>query len=75
MCVMLDRSGPLYQAIYTQRTSCERINSQAKALGIERPKLRNGRSIAHLNTLIYILINMKALARAKSMNKGLLPMN
>ena len=75
MRVLLDRSGPLYHAIYTQRTSCERINSQAKALGIERPTLRNGQSIAHLNTLIYILINLKALHRAKSINTRLLLLN
>ncbi|GHO80456.1 hypothetical protein KSD_82270 [Ktedonobacter sp. SOSP1-85] len=49
MRVLLDRSSPLYKAVYTQRTSCERINSQAKELGIERPRLRNRRSIANLN--------------------------
>jgi hypothetical protein len=73
--VTLDRDGPLYQAIYPQRISCERINSQAKELGIERPKVRNGRSIANLNTLIYLIINVRALQRAKSINKGLLQMN
>lgn len=72
MRVMLDRSTPLYKAIYTQRTSCERINSQAKELGIERPKVRNGRSVANLNTLIYLIINVRALSRAKSINRGLL---
>ncbi len=51
----LDRQSPLYKAIYTQRTCCERINSQAQALGIERPKVRNGRSVANLNTLIYLV--------------------
>ena len=30
MRITLDREGPLYQAMHTQRTSCERINSQAK---------------------------------------------
>lgn len=75
MRVQLDRSGPLYKAIYTQRTSCERINSQAKELGIERPKVRNRRSVANLNTLIYLLINVRALSRAKSTNRGLLPMS
>ena len=75
MRVLLDRSSPDYQAIYRQRTSCERINSQAKELGIERPKLRKGQSIAHLNTLIYILINLKALHRAKSINTRLLLLN
>jgi hypothetical protein len=73
--VQLDRSGPLYQAVYTQRTSCERINSQAKELGIERPKVRNRRSVAHLNTLIYVVINVRTLDRAKSINRGLLQMS
>ena len=70
--VTLDRSSPLYQAIYKQRTSCERINSQAKELGIERPKARNIRSVCKLNTLIYITINTKALQRARAINASLL---
>jgi hypothetical protein len=69
---MLSRSSPLYKALSTQRTACERINSQAKALGIERPRVRNGRSVANLNTLIYLLINVRALQRARSINAGLL---
>jgi hypothetical protein len=75
MRVTLDRDGPLYHAIYTQRTSCERINSQAQAIGIERPKVRNCRSVERLNTLIYLIINVRALQRAKSINRGLLQMN
>ncbi len=75
MRVTLDRSGPLYKALYAQRTCCERINSQAKELGIERPKVRNRRSVANLNTLIYLIINVQALERAKSINKGILQMN
>lgn len=75
MRALLDRDGPLYHAIYNQRTACERINSQAQALGIERPKVRNGRSVAPLNTLIYIIMNVRALQKAKSINRGLLPMN
>ncbi len=67
MRVTLDRASPLYHAIYTQRTSCERINSQAQALGIERPKVRNQHSLEHLNTLTYVVINVRALQRAKSM--------
>jgi hypothetical protein len=70
--VTLDRKSPLYHVIYTQRTSCERINSQAKELGIERPKVRNGRSVANLNTLIYLVINVRALQRAKALNAALL---
>ncbi|HEX4208727.1 MAG TPA: hypothetical protein VHZ51_31900 [Ktedonobacteraceae bacterium] len=70
--ITLDRQSPLYRAIYTQRTSCERINSQAKELGIEHPKVHNGRSVANLNTLIYLVINARALQRARSINQGLL---
>ncbi len=66
------RDGPLYHAIYTQRTCCERINSQVQALGIENPKVRNGRSVTNLNTLIYVIMNVRAMERAKSINKGLL---
>jgi hypothetical protein len=72
MRALLDRSSPLYKAIYAQRTSCERINSQAQALGIERPKVHNQRSVANLNTLIYIIINLRALQRAGSINASLL---
>jgi hypothetical protein len=75
MRVTLDRTSPLYKALYTQRTCCERINSQAQALGIERPKVRNQHSVRHLNTLIYLIINVRALNRAKSIHKGLLQMN
>jgi len=70
--ITLDRGSPLYHAIYTQRTSCERINSQAKELGIERPKVHNSRSVANLNTLIYLVINVRALQRARSINARLL---
>jgi len=70
--VLLDRDGPLYHAVYTQRTSCERINSQAKELGIERPKVRNGPSVSHLNTLTYIVMNVRALQRVQSINRRLL---
>jgi len=52
-----------------------RINSQAKALGIERPHVRNGRSVRNLNTLIYLMINVRALERAKSINRRLLFLN
>jgi hypothetical protein len=75
MRVTLDRSGPLYKAIYRQRTCAERINSQAKELGIERPKVRNIDSVRNINTLIYLVINVRALQRANSINKGLLPMS
>jgi len=61
----LDRESEAYKAIYKQRTAVERINSQAKALGIERPYLRNGAAIANQNTLIYILINLRMLQRIR----------
>jgi hypothetical protein len=72
MRVTLDRTSPLYKAIYRQRTSCERINSQAKELGIERPKVRKTRSVHNLNTLTYLVINTKAIHRVTSMNARLL---
>lgn len=75
MRVTLDRTSPLYKTIYRQRTCAERINSQAKELGIERPKVRNIHSVRNLNTLTYLVINVRALQRANSINKGLLPMS
>jgi hypothetical protein len=61
----LDRDSAIYKEVYKQRTATERINSQAVALGIERPKLRNGQAIANQNTLIYVLINLRALQRVR----------
>jgi hypothetical protein len=66
--VSLDRESNEYKAIYRQRTSAERINSQSKALGSERPKVRNGRSVGTLNTLIYLVINAQALQRVRATN-------
>ena len=71
----MDLTSPLYKGIYRQRTSCERIKSQAKELGIERPKVRNRRSVENLNTLTYLIINARALQRVKSLNRGLLQLN
>ena len=62
----LDRDAELYKATYRQRTAVERINSQTKALGIERPHIRNGKAIANLNTLIYVLINLRLLQRIRN---------
>jgi len=64
--VQLDRDSADYKAIYAQRTMPERINSQAKELGIERPKLRNQRSITNANTLIYVLINLRVYQRIRA---------
>ncbi len=61
----LDRESAEYKALYRQRTATERINAQAVELGIERPKLRNGRAIANQCTLIYALINLRALGRVR----------
>jgi hypothetical protein len=61
----LDRSSQAYQQVYKQRTASERVNSQAVELGIERPKLRNGKAIANLNSLLYVLINLRALQRLR----------
>jgi len=66
--VLLDRDSTAYKDIYRQRTSTERINSQAKAFGIERPKVRNSRSVHNLDTLTYIAINLHALQRVRTLN-------
>ena len=71
MRATLDRHTDTYKAIYRQRTSAERINSQATALGIERPRVRNAQSVHRLNTLTYIVINARALQRARSLNATL----
>ena len=62
----LDRDSQAFKEIYKQRTAVERINSQAVALGIERPHLRNGPAIANQNTLIYLLINLRFLERLRT---------
>jgi len=72
MRVTMNRDHPIYKGIYCQRTSAERINSQSRALGIERPKVRNRRSVRNLNTLTYIVINTKALLRVRSINRPLI---
>jgi hypothetical protein len=59
----LDRDSRDYKRRYDQRSAIERINSQAVALGIERPHWRNGQAIANQNTLIYTLINLRFLQR------------
>jgi hypothetical protein len=66
MRTLLDRDSAAYKALYRQRTAAERINAQAKALGIERPKVRNSHSVRNLNTLTYIVINVHALQRIQA---------
>jgi hypothetical protein len=66
----LDRESQAYKDVYTQRTATERINSQAVNLGIERPNLRNGKAIANQNTLIYIVINLRALQRVRQQKRS-----
>lgn len=66
MRVHLDRRSDAYRAIYRQRTATERINSQAKALGIERPGVRRAAAVHRLNTLTYIVINARALHRIRA---------
>jgi hypothetical protein len=62
----LDRDSEAYRELYASRTMVERINSQAEALNILHPKLRRGRAIANQNTLTYVLINLRALARIRA---------
>ena len=62
----LDRTTEPFRAVYRQRTATERINSQATAPGIERPKVRRAAAVHRLTTLTYIVINTRALARVRA---------
>ncbi len=61
----LDRQSEAYKLVFNQRTATERINGLAKELGIERPKLRNQRSITNQNSLTYVLLNLRCLQRVQ----------
>lgn len=63
MRVRLDRQSEIYKTLYSKRTTTERINSQATALGIEHPKQRRQSAIAHRNRLTYIILNLMTLQR------------
>jgi hypothetical protein len=65
MRVRLDRQSDPYKHLYKQRTAAERINSQAKAFGIETPKVRNIKSVINISTLTYLVINARALQRVR----------
>ena len=67
----IDRDTDLYSDIYDQRSATERINSLAKEVGIERPRLRNRQSITNQNTLIYVLLNLRALRRIQARKQQL----
>jgi hypothetical protein len=67
----LDRESQEYKRLYNQRTADERVNSQAKEMGIERPRLRNQHSIARMNTLRYVLINLRGLQRVRTRKAAL----
>lgn len=62
----IDREGEPYKKLYALRTMVERVNSQAEALDILHPKLRRGQAIVNNNTLLYVLINLRALARLRT---------
>jgi hypothetical protein len=64
MRLTLDRHSAAFKQLYRQRVHVEQLFSQATALGIERPKVRNIASVRNLNTLTYIVINVRALLRA-----------
>ena len=67
----IDRQSDIYKLVYKERTASERINSQATALGIETPKLRCGKAIANQNTLIYLIIDLRALHRVRAQKAAL----
>jgi hypothetical protein len=40
-------------------------------LGIERPRFRNQQAIANINSLIYVLLNLRAIQRIRRRNQPL----
>ena len=46
------------------------VSNKAEAVGILHPKLRRGQAIVNRNTLIYVLINLRALARLRWARAG-----
>ena len=58
----IDCSCLYFKRTYALRTECERYNSRFKASGQERLWVRNGNSVANLNTLVHISALTVALA-------------
>jgi hypothetical protein len=63
--ITIDRRDPAFQTVYAQRTCVERCNSQAKALGLERPRVRSLAAVATLAGIIAIALNLQTLARIR----------
>ena len=72
MRATLDRHTDADTALYRQRTSAERIDSQATALGIERPRVRNAHSVHRLTTRSDSVIHARPLQRARSLHAACL---
>ena len=64
----IDRECLRFKRTYALRTECERYNSRFKETGQERLWVRNGRSVAYLNTLAHI--SALAVAYAAVLNKS-----
>lgn len=58
----IDREGSRFKRAYVMRTECKRYNSRFKASGRESLFVRNGNSVANLNTLAHISALSVALA-------------
>jgi hypothetical protein len=59
----IDRTDPAYLTVYRQRTAIERIYSQAKALGLERPIVRTLAAVSRIAILTAIAINLRLIYR------------
>ena len=58
----IDREGRRFKQTYALRTECERYNSRFKNTGQERMWVRNGASVANLNTFAHISLLAVAVA-------------
>lgn len=60
---LVDRASPAYQRLYAQRTSVERVFSQIKRWGLDRPYARRLSTVTSIILSGYLLLNLRTLHR------------
>jgi transposase len=65
----IDRQSVEFKSVYALRTECERYNSRFKSTGQERLWVRNGNSVANLNTIAHISLLAIAIAAVVTQSK------
>lgn len=70
-------SGQNVNSLPTLRCAGRASTALLRSFPIGRPQLRNGHSIANLDTLIYVLLNLRALLRIRqrlAQGGGMMPL-